>query len=582
MRKPLFDLSYWNNNNVFSIEDYNAKKNAKLKSDIKNLNLDQVDELYYLLEQYKQSKINKNLLNIINTKIEVEKYNIKGICHMHSSDYSKINSYLEHLIEHKKYYFEFHIYKIFNKQNNKLISREQSKYKIILLNINKETKNFLEKNLINFPRAVLLFTNLQAEINLDEKNQLQFNFKSTDKTKVYMEKNKLMDSTAKTNFLPSGIYIDLLKSNEFDFINYISTQNLFELQKSKFSNNYIQGIKYEICLDLKMYLEINTETLYVENTKEEFSHCHTYLQNNISLCCYVKNYHKNNTNKTVNFILENIFDLNCIILEIPQNDENIETIYTDCIYVFFDLILFIDEKMNIKLKLQKNKTRIILLYFLIDFEKYEKKKLNDLLIVSPFSQLMSLISSNKIVRTINKYLVSIIKLNYMNIFFSKNNEISYDVCLHCSDGTSSAFAHIKGKDFSELKKLGININSYSYQNNNNENNLKTIFPDINNDSQLVILGTPFLSGLKELSFLDIYENINELKKYEKINSNSKKQSALFNFDILMTKNEFTTFNGTFLKNSQFIESIPVIKILKFWIFDEYINLLEINKINNDI
>ena len=582
MRKPLFDLSYWNNNNVFSIEDYNAKKNAKLKSDIKNLNLDQVDELYYLLEQYKQSKINKNLLNIINTKIEVEKYNIKGICHMHSSDYSKINSYLEHLIEHKKYYFEFHIYKIFNKQNNKLISREQSKYKIILLNINKETKNFLEKNLINFPRAVLLFTNLQAEINLDEKHQLQFNFKSTDKTKVYMEKNKLMDSTAKTNYLPSGIYIDLLKSNEFDFINYISTQNLFELQKSKFSNNYIQGIKYEICLDLKMYLEINTETLYVENTKEEFSHCHTYLQNNISLCCYVKNYHKNNTNKTVNFILENIFDLNCIILEIPQNDENIETIYTDCIYVFFDLILFIDEKMNIKLKLQKNKTRIILLYFLIDFEKYEKKKLNDLLIVSPFSQLMSLISSNKIVRTINKYLVSIIKLNYMNIFFSKNNEISYDVCLHCSDGTSSAFAHIKGKDFSELKKLGININSYSYQNNNNENNLKTIFPDINNDSQLVILGTPFLSGLKELSFLDIYENINELKKYEKINSNSKKQSALFNFDILMTKNEFTTFNGTFLKNSQFIESIPVIKILKFWVFDEYINLLEINKINNDI
>ena len=582
MRKPLFDLSYWNNNNVFSIEDYNAKKNAKLKSDIKNLNLDQVDELYYLLEQYKQSKINKNLLNIINTKIEVEKYNIKGICHMHSSDYSKINSYLEHLIEHKKYYFEFHIYKIFNKQNNKLISREQSKYKIILLNINKDTKNFLEKNLINFPRAVLLFTNLQAEINLDEKHQLQFNFKSTDKTKVYMEKNKLMDSTAKTNFLPSGIYIDLLKSNEFDFINYISTQNLFELQKSKFSNNYIQGIKYEICLDLKMYLEINTETLYVENTKEEFSHCHTYLQNNISLCCYVKNYHKNNTNKTVNFILENIFDLNCIILEIPQNDENIETIYTDCIYVFFDLILFIDEKMNIKLKLQKNKTRIILLYFLIDFEKYEKKKLNDLLIVSPFSQLMSLISSNKIVRTINKYLVSIIKLNYMNIFFSKNNEISYDVCLHCSDGTSSAFAHIKGKDFSELKKLGININSYSYQNNNNENNLKTIFPDINNDSQLVILGTPFLSGLKELSFLDIYENINELKKYEKINSNSKKQSALFNFDILMTKNEFTTFNGTFLKNSQFIESIPVIKILKYWVFDEYINLLEINKINNDI
>ena len=454
MRKPLFDISYWNKNNVFSLEEYNIRRNTELKSQIKNLDLEKVDELYSLLEQYKLSKINRNLLNIINTKIEIEKYNIKGLCLKFRSEFSKINSYLESLMEQKRYNYEFHLYKIFNKENNKLIFKEQYKYTIILLNINKDILNFLENNLINFHRDVLLFTNLEAKIELDKTGQLQFIFKSTDKTKIYMEKNKIMDSNSKTNFSSSGIFIDYLKLNEFNFINCISTQNLFELKKTKFKYNYIQGPIYDICLDLKLYLEINTESLYLENKKDEFMRCYSY-QENINLCCYVKSYYRNNTSKTINFLLENIYDLNCITLEIPQNDENIDNIYSDCIYVFFNLILFIDEKMNIKLKFQKNKTKFILLYFLIDYEKYEKKKLNDLLIQAEFSQLLSLVYQNKIVRSINKYLVTIIKLNYMNIFFSNNNELSYDLCLQCSDGTSSAFFHIKGKDFSELKKLGI-------------------------------------------------------------------------------------------------------------------------------
>ena len=100
--------------------------------------------------------------------------------------------------------------------------------------------------------------------------------------------------------------------------------------------------------------------------------------------------------------------------------------------------------------------------------------------------------------------------------------------------------------------------------------------------QLIMVGIPFLGGLKELSFLDIYENINELKKYEKKSNNNSKKIALFKFDILMTKNEFTTFNGTLLKNSKSIESIPAIRVIKFLTFDEYINLLELKIINNDI
>ena len=58
---------------------------------------------------------------------------------------------------------------------------------------------------------------------------------------------------------------------------------------------------------------------------------------------------------------------------------------------------------------------------------------------------------NKVTRTVNKYFVNIIKISYMNIYFSKdtNDFIYYDLYLHCSDGTSSAFCHIKGKELSE-------------------------------------------------------------------------------------------------------------------------------------
>ena len=164
----------------------------------------------------------------------------------------------------------------------------------------------------------------------------------------------------------------------------------------------------------------------------------------------------------------------------------------------------------------------------------------------------------------------------MNIYFSKDNEFSfYDLYMHCSDGTSSAFCHIKGNDPSELDRLNINIKSYIYNRKNNERNLITIFPMINEDIQLIIIGKPILEGLKELSFLYIYENINELKKYE--NNQKDKNNQLFKFDLLLTKNEFVPINGTFIKNSKSLEPIPVIKVLKFMTLNEYINFIELQK-----
>ena len=205
------------------------------------------------------------------------------------------------------------------------------------------------------------------------------------------------------------------------------------------------------------------------------------------------------------------------------------------------------------------------------------KKLDDSLILPQFSQLLPLITQKRIIRTINKYFVNIIKINYMNIYFSNdtNEFIYYDLNLHCSDGTSSAFCHIKGKDLSELKKLNIDINSYLKNRNNTDRNLITVFPTFDDDIQLIILGKPILESLKELSFLYIYENINELKKTENIQEN--KEEKFLKFDTILTKNEFIPINGTFLKNSKDLEPIPVIKILKYMTLDEYIKFIELKK-----
>ena len=583
----LFDISNLNNK-AFSVTDYNEKKNIELKNDIKNIDYNKVDELYSLLEQYKLSKLNQKLLNIIKSKIEFEKYNIKGICQKNNSSYSLINNYTEFIFDKKRYDFTFILSKIINKENNKHIFNEQNKYTIKILNIKEDDKKNLEKYVFNLPKSALLFTNLIAKLELDNNTkQLHFIFKSTLKTKIYMEKNQISDTQkSKNNFSSSGIFIDYLKSNEFSYIDSISTQKLYSLRSTRFKNNLIKGFNFDLYLDLKLYLEIGTESLYMENLKDEYLHFYPNKEESINLCCFVKSIYKDKIFKKINIVLENLFDLNSIILEIPQNHEIIQNLYLNCIYLFVNMIIFIDDKFNIKLTVQKNlvpNSKIILLYYLIDPDKYINKKMNDSLIQTKFSQLLPLIMQNKVTRTVNKYFVNIIKISYMNIYFSKdtNDFIYYDLYLHCSDGTSSAFCHIKGKDLSDLKKLNVNINPYLNNRNNDETNLITVFPTINDEIQLIILGVPIPQGLKELSFLYIYENINELKKDENMHKNEDEK--FHKFDSILTKNEFTPINGTFLKNSKSLEPIPVIKVLKFVTSDEYINFIEQKKnINNDI
>ena len=578
-----FNISDSNKNkNSFSVENYNTKKNAELKNELHNINLDKINELYLLLGQYQENK-RKSILKSIKEKIELNEYNIKGILYNYNTSFSITNKYTDLFLHELKYDIKFEIYKITNKLNNKILLSEKNKYYIIISNINEQTKKFLENNFLYYFRPTLLFTNLKVSLELNySKGKIYFLFKNTYQSKIYMEINKVKDiEKSKKNFLSSGIYIDFLKLNEFSYIDWINTEKLFFGKNNNIKKTTLKNYNIDIDIDLKKYLEIETDSLYIENLKNEFFHYNLLKNININLCCYIKNISEDKNKKIINVILENLFDLNNIILEIPKEHKILDNLYINCIYIFTNLILFIDEKMNIKLTVQKNKSEkseIIFLYFLVDIEKYYNKKLNNFLIENQFSQLLILVEQNKIIRTIKKYFVTIDKINYINLYFSDDLHgiCYYDGTLECSDGTSTAFLKIKGNDISELKKLKININKNDYEYNEINSDKKiTIYPILEENIQLVIIGSPIMKNTKEIPFLDIYDNINVLKKPK------NKNDDLLNFDIMLTKNEFTIINGTFLKYSPQLKLIPIIKVIKYFDLDEYINLLESQKNKND-
>ena len=443
------------NKNTFSINEYNTKKNAKLKNELHNLNFNKLEELYSLLEQ--TEKYSKLLISLqsIKEKIEKNKYDIKGLLFHHKESFSSINKYIELFISGLKYDINFELYKISNCPNNKILLSEKSRYSVILSNVNEEIKNFLQKNLLYYFRPVLLITNLKAELDINYTNgKIDILFRNTYGTKIYMEVNNIKDiQKAKKNFLSSGIYIDNLKLNEFSYIDWISAEKLYFWKKNKNNIKKIKNYDIEICIDLKEYLEIETDTLYIENIKDEYTHINLLKKYTINICCIVKNIIEDKRKKIMNVILENLFDLNYIVLEIPKDNKIMKDLYLNCIYIFANLGIFIDEKMNIKLTLQKNKTEKMFLYFLIDQEKYNNKKLNDFLIENKFSQLIELVSQNKLIRTMRNYLVIIDKIIYINLYLNESNEISkFDGLLRCSDGTSSALLKIKGDNILDLNK----------------------------------------------------------------------------------------------------------------------------------
>ena len=562
------------NQNISSIADYNNKQNAILKNEIHNIKYENLDELFFFLEQSIKNTNNLAALKPINERIELNTYNIKGILTSFNYSHSSINKYTELFIDALKYDIKLELYKISNCINNKLSFPEKIKYDILISNLNKENKDYIEKIFLNHYRPVFVITNLEATLVRDKGfGNIGILFRNTYQTKIYMEINKNKDDQkSKYNFIPSGIYIDYFKSNEFSYMDWISTEKLFFGRKNKTKMKSVKNYNFEIDIDLKTYLEIETDSLYVENIKDEFLHFNPLKNERINICCYVKSITEDKRKKIYNVNLENLYDLNNIILEIPKESKIMDKLYVNCIYIFINLIIFIDENMNIRLTIQKNqneKTELIFVYLLIDTEKYYNKKLNDFLIHNQFSQLLPVVSQNKIIRIMQKYLVIIDKIYFFNLYLNESKEISYDGLVHCSDGTSTALLRIAGNNILDLKKLSIKLSNNIYHQLNLEKNAR-LCTSLNNIIQLIIIGNPVMENVKELSFLEIYDDINLLK-------NSKSYTDLITFDLLLVKNEYKNINGALSKYSTNLEIFPVIKVNNLFTLEEYINIIETEK-----
>ena len=562
------------NQNISSIADYNNKQNAILKNEIHNIKYENLDELFFFLEQSIKNTNNLASFKPINERIELNTYNIKGILTSFNYSPSSINKYTELFIDALKYDIKLELYKISNCINNKLSFPEKIKYDILISNLNKENKDYIEKIFLNHYRPVFVITNLEATLVRDKGfGNIGILFRNTYQTKIYMEINKNKDDQkSKYNFIPSGIYIDYFKSNEFSYMDWISTEKLFFGRKNKTKMKSVKNYNFEIDIDLKTYLEIETDSLYVENIKDEFLHFNPLKNERINICCYVKSITEDKRKKIYNVNLENLYDLNNIILEIPKESKIMDKLYVNCIYIFINLIIFIDENMNIRLTIQKNqneKTELIFVYLLIDREKYYNKKLNDFLIHNQFSQLLPVVSQNKIIRIMQKYLVIIDKIYFFNLYLNESKEISYDGLVHCSDGTSTALLRIAGNNILDLKKLSIKLSNNIYHQLNLEKHAR-LCTSLNNIIQLIIIGNPVMENVKELSFLEIYDDINLLK-------NSKSYTDLITFDLLLVKNEYKNINGALSKYSTNLEIFPVIKVNNLFTLEEYINIIETEK-----
>jgi hypothetical protein len=226
---------------------------------------------------------------------------------------------------------------------------------------------------------------------------------------------------------------------------------------------------------------------------------------NINIYGFVKNIFIDKNRKLVNITLENLFDLNNIILEVPRNHKILQNLYINCIYVFFNLNLFIDENLNIKLTVQSDKiekSRKILLYYLIDPIKYNNKKIHDFLIKKEFSQLLPLVKQNILIRTFQKYLIIIHKIYFINLIFNEIKEIiNYEGYFLGSDGTSQAIFYIKGNNnISELLLFNIDIKYYLNKKSNLKKKFITIKPNIKT-IQLIIIVKKQILPIKSISII---------------------------------------------------------------------------------
>jgi len=555
----------------------NYNKNNLLLNELNNIDFSSVENLYSLLDGYFLLKDDSSLQSIKN-KLNNEKFNIKG----NLEKYSINNAQILDEITNNNENIEIEI--ILKKINNRNISEEyNNKYYIKLTNINKEFKNYLICSFKRYYNPILVMTNLEAVLELNEIKKYIIKFKNTKKSKIYIEINKIFEQ--------NNSKLNKIRLNDINEMKYISYQKLNENQIKKFC------ISNECFYDIKNLLDIGTETLYVENLKNEYFSGYLLKAYNVNTCCLVKKICNNDgyikRKNIIQIILENIFDLNQIILEAPNTHEVLKDLKVNGIYIFKNLSCFIDENFNVKLgviQLDSNKSTKIGLYYITDIKEYNKYKIKNLYNIF-FSHLISLTTENKLVRSLQKYLITINSVMYINAHMINNN-IIYEGCLVGSDGTSSGFFLIEQDSVKNLFKFDSEFDNYIKNKLYQEKKFQ-IFPgrsDYNFNeytilkvygSQVVIVGTPKMNRLMELSAQDMYDSISELKKYFGANREQRLEGFL-EFDTRLTKTEFSMINGSFSRKSDKLEKIPYIKSSFVFDIDDYLKLTQNDSFINKI
>ena len=556
-------------------------KNNLILKELNNFDFVSVEILYSLLDDYFSLKDDSSL-QIVKNKLNNEKFNIKGTLEKYNINTQMLEDINNEEINNNEYLYEIEI--ILKKISDKNSFEESNnKYFIKLTNINKEYKNYLSYAFKKYYNPILVLTNLEAVLELNEIKKYIIKFKNTKKSKIYIEINKIFEQiNTKSN---------KARINNINEMKSISYQKLNENHIKKFC------ISNQCFYDIKNFLDIGTETLYVENLKNEFFSGYLLKAYNVNTCCLVKKIGNNdNFAKRKNIIqitLENIFDLNQITLEAPNTHELLKDLKVNGIYIFKNLTCFIDENFNVKLgviQLDSNKSTKIGLYYITDINEYNNSKIKHLYNTN-FSHLISLTTENKLVRSLQKYLITINSVMYINAHMINNN-IFYEGCLVGSDGTSSGFFLIEQDSVKNLFKFDQEFDNYIrnklYQEkkfqifpgrsdyNFNEYNILKVY-----GSQVIIIGTPKMNRLMEISAQDMYDSISELKKYMGGNREQRLEGFL-EFDTRLTKTEFSMINGSFSRKSDKLEKIPYIKSSFVFDIEDYLKLTKnednINKI----
>lgn len=600
------------NNDIFQNDELNYNKNNTILHEFNRLDFSSIETVYTLLDEYFSMKDDSSL-QLAKNKLNNEKLNIKGSLDKYNINIQSYDSINDNILINNGnnilYEFEIVLRKINVKSNNLSSLYDNNsynynyeennnviKYHIKLSNITREHKISLKRTFDKYYKPILAITNLEAYLELNEIKKYIIKFKDTCNTKIFLEINKIFEQlNPKSNMRRSNggtgqiQMINVYLKNNFNEMKSISYQTLKESRIKKYCNSF--GCFY----DIKNFLEIGTETLYVENLKNEFFSGYLLKTYNIDICCLVKKISNNDTflkRKNYVFItLENIFDLNQIILEVSTTHEILKDLRVNGIYILKNLTCFIDENFNVKLgviKLDSNKSTKIGLYYINDINEYNNSKIKNLFYM-PFNHLITLTTENNLVRSLQKYLIYINSVMYINAHMINNN-IFYEGCLIGSDGTSSGFFLIEQDCVRNLFKFDADFDNYIRNKLYQEKKFQ-IFPGRNdynfNDyiitkvygSQVVIIGTPKMNRLMEISSQEMHDSISELNRYSGLNKEQRIEGFLA-FDTKLTKTEFSMINGSFSRKSDKLEKIPYIKSSYLFDMDDYIKLIQNdNKIN---